>query len=71
MKVTFINGPTRIEVENGDAGNVGDLIAELRAQGLVPEGNTTVLQNGTPADLDADLEDGDEIAVGKPAGQKG
>ena len=71
MKVTFVNGPTRIEVENGEAENVGALIDELRAQGLVGAQDTTVLRNGAAATLGDALEDGDEIAVGKPAGQKG
>lgn len=71
MKVTFVNGPTRIEVENGDAENVGALIDELRAQGLVGDADTTLLRNGAAVTADAALEDGDEIAVGKPAGQKG
>lgn len=72
MKVTFVNGPTRIEVENGDATNVGDLIAELREQGLVAaDGAPTILRNGAVANATDDLEDGDEVAVTKPAGQKG
>lgn len=70
-KITFVNGPTRIEVENGDATVVGDLLAELRDQGLLPDGNNTVLRNGAVAGADETLEDGDEIAVTKPAGQKG
>lgn len=69
-KVTIVNGPTRVEVENGDATTVRALIAAVRDELNIPVGVNTLL-NGAAVEDDAILEDGDELAFTKPTGQKG
>ncbi|HSE44576.1 MAG TPA: hypothetical protein VLA89_04530 [Gemmatimonadales bacterium] len=70
MKVTITIGPARYEFENGDVENVRELIAAVRDElGLTADG--TPIVNGAAATADTVLEDGDEVAFNKPAGQKG
>lgn len=70
MKVTIINGPTKVEVENGDAENIRDLLAAVRDELNIPFGATPIV-NGDAATDDTVLSDGDEVAFQKPVGQKG
>jgi hypothetical protein len=71
-KLTITVGPARFDIENGDAETVGEILAEVRAQGLlnIPAGATPVL-NGAAVGEDAMVEDGDELAFNKAAGEKG
>lgn len=69
-KVTIINGPVRVEVENGDAQTVADLLAAVRDEFPNVAGTTPIL-NGMAVDGDAELADGDELAFTKPTGEKG
>lgn len=69
--VTIKSGPgtSEVTIENG---SVSEILAAARDEGLlnIPE-NPTVLINGDEADLDATVEDGDEVTFGKAAGEKG
>lgn len=71
-KITIINGPSRVEIENGDAETVGELLAMVREEGLlnVPADATAVL-NGAAATDGTFVADGDELAFNKAVGQKG
>lgn len=69
-KVTIVNGPTRVEVENGDATTVRALMAAVREELNIPLGANAIL-NGAAVDEDAEVLDGDELAFTKPTGQKG
>lgn len=69
-KITIVNGPTRVEVENGTAENVGQLLRVVREEMGIP-GTATPILDGVPVDEDAELYDGAELAFGKPTGQKG
>jgi hypothetical protein len=70
MKVTITSGPTRVEVENGDAENIRDLLAIVRDELNIPDG-ATALVDGVPATDETPLYDGAEVAFNKPTGQKG
>lgn len=71
MKVTITIGPARYEIENGDVENVRDLIAVVRDELGLDPATATPLVNGAAATGETGLEDGDEVAFTKPAGEKG
>lgn len=63
-------GGGAIEVENGDADNVGAILARVKTEfNIGADLQPTV--NGRPATAETPIAAGDELALGKPAGQKG
>jgi len=71
ITIEVASGPARapftLTAENG---NIRELLAAVRDEFNIPTGATPIL-NGEAVDEDALLEDGDEVAFNKPAGQKG
>ena len=66
------NGVTRLEIadEDDDCNTLAEVLAFYRDQLNIPDGATVTL-NGTPAPLDTNINDGDEVAFTKAAGSKG
>lgn len=69
-KVTIVNGPTRVEIENGTAQTVRELLVAVKEELNIPDGANPIL-NGEAVTADAEVADGDELAFTKPTGQKG
>jgi len=71
LTVELVNGPDRVPftliAENG---NIRELLAAVRDELQIPTG-ATVQVNGAAADDDYALDEGDEVAFTKPAGEKG
>jgi molybdopterin converting factor small subunit len=70
IPVAYGGGTVPVTIENDTAASVADVFNQVAATlGIGSGENVTV--NGLPADLDTELDDGDEVAFTKAGGRKG